>query len=158
MQSRSDYVVRRSPADHIINGLVRLQRVPILGVIVRMCLLLRGTDIHPQALTQGTRLVLPHAGTGVVVHQQVSLAGRVTLFHGATIGRADIWRPHTNDSRCEVGHDVILGAHATVLFGRGVLSIGDGTVLGANSVLLESTRNNEIWAGNPARKVGDRAE
>jgi serine O-acetyltransferase len=31
-------------------------------------------------------------------------------------------------------------------------------MLGANAVLLESTGENEIWAGLPARKVGMRDE
>jgi len=34
------------------------------------------------------------------------------------------------------------------------LRVGRGTVVGANAVLLESTGENELWAGVPARKVG----
>lgn len=156
MTQRREYTVRQSPADRIIARLVMLQRLPLVGNLIRMWLLLRGTDIHPHSLRSGTRLVLPHAGIGVVVHQQVALTGKVTLFHGATIGRADIWAPHTSDSTCEIGDDVILGANATILFRRGVLSVGDRTVLGANAVLTESTAPGETWAGNPARKVGMR--
>jgi len=36
------------------------------------------------------------------------------------------------------------------------LRVGSGTVLGANAVLLQSTGENEIWAGIPARCVGKR--
>lgn len=36
------------------------------------------------------------------------------------------------------------------------LVIGKGTVIGANSVLLSSTGENEIWAGVPAKCVGKR--
>jgi serine O-acetyltransferase len=58
----------------------------------------------------------------------------------------------------EVGDDVILGAGAKVMCERGILRIGRGTVVGANAVLLDSTGENEIWAGIPARKVGIRNE
>jgi serine O-acetyltransferase len=37
-----------------------------------------------------------------------------------------------------------------------VLRVGRGSVVGANAVLLESTGENEIWAGVPARRVGTR--
>jgi len=34
------------------------------------------------------------------------------------------------------------------------VSIGKGAVVGANSVVLVSVPGGEVWAGNPARKVG----
>src|SRR6478752_1708722 len=59
-----------------------------------------------------------------------------------------------------IGHVVVhvktrIG-HAVVTSGRGVLTVGEGTVVGANSVLTVSTGKWEIWAGAPARKVGER--
>ena len=54
--------------------------------------------------------------------------------------------------------DVILSPGSKVLCEEGVLHVRRGTVLGANSVLLQSTGENEIWAGLPARKVGMRQE
>jgi len=33
-----------------------------------------------------------------------------------------------------------------------------GTVVGANAVLLQSTGENEIWAGVPARCIGQRED
>jgi serine O-acetyltransferase len=44
-----------------------------------------------------------------------------------------------------------------VLCKQGVLRVGRGTMVGANAVLLESTGEDEIWAGIPARCVGKRA-
>ena len=38
------------------------------------------------------------------------------------------------------------------------LTDGNGTIVGANSVLMNSTGENEIWAGNPARLVGHRRD
>jgi serine O-acetyltransferase len=55
-----------------------------------------------------------------------------------------------------VEDDVILAPGAKVLARQGVLTVGRGSVVGANAVLLESTRPGEIWAGVPARCVGRR--
>jgi acetyltransferase-like isoleucine patch superfamily enzyme len=52
-----------------------------------------------------------------------------------------------------IGDDVWLGAGVTVLPG---LSIGSGAVVGAGSVITHSIGAYEIWAGNPARKIGER--
>ena len=52
--------------------------------------------------------------------------------------------------------DVVLSPGCTVLCKTGMLQVGRGTVIGANAVLLESTGDWEIWAGVPARKVGER--
>lgn len=52
-----------------------------------------------------------------------------------------------------VKEKAILGAGCKVLFQEDLV-IGKGTVIGANSVLLCSTGENEIWAGAPARCIG----
>ncbi|MGB9521357.1 MAG: acyltransferase, partial [Anaerolineales bacterium] len=52
--------------------------------------------------------------------------------------------------------DVILAPGAKVLCKEGVLRVARGTVVGANAVLLQSTGENEIWAGIPAHLVGKR--
>jgi len=96
----------------------------------------------------------------VVIHPKTIIGARVGIYPGVTLGRADVYRP-INSSAFDglvVQDDVILGAGSKVLCERGVLTIGRGTVLGANAVLLTSTGDNEIWAGIPARQVGTRDE
>jgi len=55
-----------------------------------------------------------------------------------------------------VEDDVILAPGAKVLCSQGVLRVRRGSVVGANAVLLVSTNEGEIWAGVPAKKIGDR--
>ena len=52
-----------------------------------------------------------------------------------------------------LGLDCWVGARAILLRGAG---IGDGGVLAAGAVLTKSVPPGEIWAGVPARKIGER--
>ena len=53
----------------------------------------------------------------------------------------------------EIGNDVWLGCNVVVLKG---VTIGDGAVVAAGAVVNKSILANEIWAGIPARKIGQR--
>ena len=53
-----------------------------------------------------------------------------------------------------IGSDVYFGLNSIVTMK--VTNIPDGVVIGAGSVLTKNPGAYEIWAGNPAKKVGDR--
>lgn len=53
----------------------------------------------------------------------------------------------------EIDDYAFLGRRSTVLQG---CRIGRGAVLGAGSVLTKSIPDYEVWAGNPAKKIGER--
>jgi serine O-acetyltransferase len=106
----------------------------------------------------GADFELAHGGFGVVIHSKSIIGRRVKIYPGVTLGRADIYRPATQ-SRFEgiiIEDDAILCPGAKILCKEGVLKVGQGSVVGANAVLLESTGQDEIWAGVPARRVGKR--
>lgn len=52
-----------------------------------------------------------------------------------------------------IGNDVWIAAGAQVL--RGV-KVGDGAVLGGGTIVTKDVPPYEIWAGVPARKIGQR--
>ncbi len=54
----------------------------------------------------------------------------------------------------DIGSDVWIHDGAMVLYQA--THLPDGFVLGAGSVLTKNPEPFEIWAGNPARKIGDR--
>jgi len=140
------------------NRLVRLRRRKGLRGLSRTLLGLYGVEL-PAQVEVGAGFELRHGGFGVVVNRHTTIGDRVTIFHGVTIGRADatLVPYHSTDFvGVEIGDDVILGTGSIVLGGPGVTRVAEGTVLGAGSVLLRSTGPWEIWAGSPARKVGDR--
>ena len=71
---------------------------------------------------------------------------RATTAEGKPKGAAD-WK-------CEptrIGRRAAIGSNATILCG---LSIGDGAVVGAGSVVTKDVPRGAVVAGNPARVVG----
>ena len=52
-----------------------------------------------------------------------------------------------------IGNDVWIGTHVVVLPG---VSIGDGAIIGAGSIVNRSIPAYEVWAGNPARFIKKR--
>lgn len=129
-----------------------------LGKLARQINLTLGLDIPP-SVEYGKDFRIYHRGYGVVVHPNTSIGSGVRIYQGVTIGRGDPYtgRPEAEDLRFVVEDDVWLCAGCVVLGSRGVTRIGKGSVIAANAVLLESTGENEIWAGVPARRVGFRS-
>lgn len=143
------------PADRAITRLIHLQKARGIGPLVRLYLKWRSIDIPPRTLTPGTGLVLRHVGN-VVVHVGTRIGRDVMLHQNVTVGRSDIWRSPRGRLQFVLEDHVILGANAVVVGSHGTVRIGRGTVVGANSVLTQSTGDWEIWAGTPAQLVGRR--
>jgi acetyltransferase-like isoleucine patch superfamily enzyme len=90
-------------------------------------------------------------GAGCLVSQFCTI---VSANHDFRLGVKIADAPSTAEPHdVTIGDDVWLGAGAIVLPG---VSIGDGAVIGAGSVVTRSVAPNEVWAGNPARKIGER--
>lgn len=49
-----------------------------------------------------------------------------------------------------IGNNVFIGAHSIILKG---VEIGDNVVIGSGSVVSKSIPSNEVWGGNPAKKI-----
>ncbi len=141
----------------IYSSLVYARNIPLIGGIAYFLLKLLGIEI-PLAVKVGKELELAHGGFGVVIHRRTVIGNHVKIYPGVTLGRADIYRPadQSNFEGIVVEDDAILCPGAKILGKEGVLRVRRGSVIGANAVLLESTGENEIWAGVPARCVGDR--
>lgn len=49
-----------------------------------------------------------------------------------------------------IGNNVTIGTNSTIL---GNIIIGDGSMIGAGSVVTKNVPPNQVWAGNPARRI-----
>lgn len=61
--------------------------------------------------------------------------------------------PRVSSKETTVGHDVWIGMGAFIKSG---VTIGNGAVIGMGSVVTHNVPSYEVWAGNPARKIGER--
>jgi serine O-acetyltransferase len=102
-------------------------------------------DIHPGARI-GRRFFIDH-GAGVVIGETAEIGDDVTLYHGVTLGGTS-WSPGKRHPTLEDG--VIVGAGAKIL---GPITVGRGTRVGANSVVINGTPPDVTVVGIPARVV-----
>ena len=141
----------------LVASLIHRRRHPLLRRAVQEVLALYGVEV-PAEVEIGPGLKVFHRGFGLVMHPWTTLGAEVVLYNGVTIGRADPWVPQEQSlmERVVIEDGAMLCSGAKVLCKQGVLTVGRGTVIGANAVLTRSTGPFEIWAGAPARRVGVR--
>lgn len=92
----------------------------------------------------GSGLRLYH-GVGLVIHEAVVVGKNCTLRHGVTLGM------RTGPDDCPVLGDHVDVGCQSVIMGR--IRIGDGSVIGAGSVVLHDVEVGDVVAGNPARSI-----
>ena len=121
--------------------LKEVEQAPL--VIAALSRLLTGTEIYFSSEI-GPGLKLIH-GLGCVIGTRCRIGRQFTVYQGVTIG--DKLGRETG-KRPVIGDRVIVSAGAQVLGG---VTIGSETVIGANSVVLESVPGRCVVAGAPAR-------
>jgi serine O-acetyltransferase len=138
-------------------SLVYLRKSRFFGRLAYILLKLLGVEI-PLSVQIGEYLELAHGGFGVVIHPRTVIGSRVKIYPGVGTGRADIFRPASQSlfEAIIIEDDVILSPGSKILCKDGTLHVRRGSVLGANAVLTQSTGEYEIWAGIPARCIGQR--
>lgn len=107
-------------------------------------------DIHPGA-TIGRRFFIDH-GASVVIGETAVVGNDVTLYHGVTLGGVS-WRPGKRHPTLEDG--VLVGCGAKIL---GPITVGCGSRIGANSVVIEDVPPGVTVVGIPGRIVRDAHE
>lgn len=105
-----------------------------------------GIEIHPGA-TLGRRVFIDH-GMGVVIGETVTIGDDVTLFQNVTLGGTG--KDKGTKRHPTVGNRVVIGSGAKVL---GNITIGDDSVIGANSVVLMDIPSQATVVGIPGRVV-----
>lgn len=104
-----------------------------------------GIEIHPGARI-GRGLFIDH-GAGVVIGETAVVGDNCTIYHGVTLGGTGKGEGKRHPT---VGNDVLLGAGVKVL---GPIEIGDGSRIGAGSVVLRPVPAGATAIGIPAAMV-----
>ena len=104
-----------------------------------------GIEIHPGA-TIGRRLVIDH-GMGIVIGETAEIGDDCLIYHGVTLGGTG---KDTGKRHPTIGNKVLIGTGAKVL---GPITIGDGSRVAANAVVLRDIPENSTAVGSPAKVV-----
>src|SRR5204863_6819336 len=104
---------------------------------------LTGIEIHPAARL-GPGLFIDH-GMGLVIGETTEVGRNVTLLQGVTLGGTSLKREKRHPT---LGDDVVVGTGAAVL---GAIVIGDGSRIGAGSVVVRDVPANSVVVGVPGR-------
>ncbi len=127
---------------HEINKL-DIPLVPrLLSNIVRFA---TGIEIHPAAKI-GKRFFIDH-GMGVLIGATAEIGDDVTLYKGVTLGGTSLGKGKRHPT---IGNDVVIGTNASVL---GAITIGDGSRIGAGSVVVRDVPPKSTVVGIPGRIV-----
>src|SRR5713226_1536616 len=104
---------------------------------------LTGIEIHPAAKV-GPGLFIDH-GLGVVIGETAEVGENVTIYQGVSLGGTSLKREKRHPT---LGDNVVVGAGAKII---GALKIGDGSRIGAGSVVVREVPTNSVVVGVPGR-------
>jgi serine O-acetyltransferase len=102
-------------------------------------------EIHPRARI-GDGLFIDH-GTGVVIGETAEVGDNVTIYQGVTLGGTGF---ATGKRHPTVEDNVTIGSGAKLL---GPITIGHGSKIGANSVVIHDVPPNSTVVGVPGHPV-----
>jgi serine O-acetyltransferase len=120
--------------------------VPVLPrLIAAVSRAITGIEIHPAAQI-GRGFFIDH-GMGVVIGETAELGDDVTLYQGVTLGGTGF---ATGKRHPTVQDNVTIGSGAKLL---GPITVGHGSKIGANSVVIHDVPANSTVVGNPGHPV-----
>ena len=120
--------------------------VPFLPrVIAGLARAITGIEIHPAAKI-GPGFFIDH-GMGVVIGETAEIGDDVTLYQGVTLGGTGF---ATGKRHPTVQDNVTIGSGAKLL---GPITVGHGSKIGANSVVIHDVPANSTVVGNPGHPV-----
>jgi serine O-acetyltransferase len=120
--------------------------VPMLPrLIAAVSRAVTGIEIHPAARI-GDGLFIDH-GMGVVIGETAQIGDNVTLYQGVTLGGTGF---ATGKRHPTVQDNVTIGSGAKLL---GPITVGHGSKIGANTVVIHDVPPNSTVVGNPGHPV-----
>jgi len=129
----------------IANKLYKKNFKVIARIIMGISQILTNIDIHPGA-TIGRRVFIDH-GIGVVIGETAIIGNDVTIYQGVTLGGVSLNKGKRHPT---IEDNVVIGGGAKVL---GDITIGKGSKIGANSVVVKDVPPYSTVVGIPGKIV-----
>ena len=113
-----------------------------LAIIRKFYVMVTHIDIHPDAKI-GPGLLIPHVGL-VQVHSATEIGADCAIHQASTIGAGP--RP----GGAIIGDHVFISCHSSII---GAVTIGDGAIIAANSLVITDVPAGATAIGVPARNL-----
>jgi serine O-acetyltransferase len=112
----------------------------LIAVVKKLFTTITHMDIHPDAQI-GPGLLIPHVGP-LRIHRLTSIGADCAIHHVCTIGAGP------TPGGANIGDHVLIGCHSSII---GAVTIGDCSVVAANSLVLANVPPGSTAIGVPAR-------
>jgi serine O-acetyltransferase len=132
-------------AHRVAHALERAGTPLLPRLIAAVARSITGIEIHPAAQI-GAGLFIDH-GMGVVIGETAEIGDAVTLYQGVTLGGTGF---ATGKRHPTVQDNVTIGSGARLL---GPITVGHGSKIGANTVVIHDVPANSTVVGNPGHPV-----
>ncbi|TYS07281.1 serine O-acetyltransferase [Bacillus subtilis] len=132
-------------AHRIAHALYKRKFYFLARLISQVSRFFTGIEIHPGA-TIGRRFFIDH-GMGVVIGETCEIGNNVTVFQGVTLGGTGKEKGKRHPT---IKNDALIATGAKVL---GSITVGEGSKIGAGSVVLHDVPDFSTVVGIPGRVV-----
>ncbi len=129
-----------------------LHRIPLVPKLIKAAMYVFFNCILPAEVSVGERTTFHHHGWCVLVHESVKFGSDCNIYNQVVIGGGHDG-PDGPPIRIIIGDRVNISAGAKVLCKSGTLTIGSGSTIAANAVVLADVPPNSIAVGMPARFI-----
>ncbi|MEP1487183.1 MAG: serine O-acetyltransferase [Algibacter sp.] len=143
------YVYRFSHSIYI-SSLTKVIKKPLLllGIVWQKWIeIITGISI-PYSAQIGDRFYIGHFG-GIIINSKAIIGHNCNISQGVTIG---VNGKGENRGVPTIGNNVYIGANAVIV---GKIKIGDGCVIAANSLVIETVDANNTVIGVPAKIINN---
>lgn len=106
---------------------------------------LTGIEIHPGA-TIGHRFFIDH-GMGIVIGETAEIGDDVLMYKGAVLGGTSLDKGKRHPT---IGNGVVIGSNSVIL---GPITVGDNARIGSGAVVIKAVPAASTAVGVPARVV-----
>jgi serine O-acetyltransferase len=120
-------------------------RIPLIPAIMKTGSRMVFSSHLPCEATIGRTTILGYGGLGTVIHPRAVIGENVLVGPRVTIGGKS-----GSEGVPVIEDDVFIGTGACIL---GDVKVGAGSVVGANSVVVDSVQPRSVVAGIPARVI-----
>lgn len=121
-------------------------RIPVLPWLLKIMNRILFSVSLPPSVEVGKNVTFGYQGLGIVVHRNARLGSNIIISPNVVIGGKGRGKPGAP----VIEDDVTIGAGACIL---GDVRIGQGAVIGANSVVLADVAPQATVVGIPARPI-----